>query len=123
MPFPPSPSHLIPLPSSSATQVLPQLYPEYAWLLVLCLLLLAWAFRSQSRSSTASKSRSPRDTHPAAAAPSPVDEPSSLWGLDERLSLLTGSRRRNFVTNYRAGVMLTSAIAILAVDFPLFPRR
>jgi hypothetical protein len=109
-------------------QVLPQLYPEYAWLLVLCLLLLAWAFRAQSQSrrrrpSNASKARSPRDTHAAAAAPSPVDEPSSLWGLDERLSLLTGSRRRNFVTNYRAGVMLTSAIAILAVDFPLFPRR
>lgn len=49
------------------------------------------------------------------------------WRLDRAAALSGGStgtsRRRNYLTNYRAGVMVTSAIAILAVDFPVFPRR
>lgn len=36
---------------------------------------------------------------------------------------LVSSQARNYLSNYRAGVMLTSAIAILAVDFTIFPRR
>ncbi len=40
-----------------------------------------------------------------------------------RVAKLAAANERNYVCNYRAGVMLTSTIAILAVDFPLFPRR
>ena len=32
-------------------------------------------------------------------------------------------RRFPFVTNYRAGMLLTTAVCVLAVDFPVFPRR
>jgi glucosaminylphosphatidylinositol acyltransferase len=40
-----------------------------------------------------------------------------------RVAKLAAANERNYVGNYRAGIMLTSTIAILAVDFPLFPRR
>lgn len=40
-----------------------------------------------------------------------------------RVAKLAAANERNYVCNYRAGIMLTSTIAILAVDFPLFPRR
>jgi len=51
-------------------------------------------------------------------------EPSlkSQWRHDRAVRLVS-SQARNFLINYRAGVMLTSAIAILAVDFTIFPRR
>ena len=32
-------------------------------------------------------------------------------------------RRFPFVTNYRAMMLLTTAACILAVDFPVYPRR
>ncbi len=46
----------------------------------------------------------------------------SQWRHD-RAVRLAASHNRNYLSNYRAGVMLTSAIAILAVDFAVFPRR
>jgi len=35
----------------------------------------------------------------------------------------TGGGHLPFVTNYRATALLTTAVCILAVDFPVFPRR
>jgi glucosaminylphosphatidylinositol acyltransferase len=46
----------------------------------------------------------------------------SKWHHDKAQQLFTHAGR-NYLTNYRAGVMLTSAVAILAVDFTVFPRR
>jgi phosphatidylinositol glycan class W len=85
-------------------QVLAQTYPERAVLLILTLLLVGGICR-------------------AIIEGQPAEAPHRLQWRHDRAAILWNPVRRNYLSNYRAGVMLLSCVAILAVDFPLFPRR
>ena len=45
-----------------------------------------------------------------------------VWPRTPTATAAAVSRRPTWVTNYRAGMLLATCLAILAVDFPVFPR-
>ena len=47
----------------------------------------------------------------------------NIPATDHLFSLTMPEKKPPFLTNYRAGMNLATAICILAVDFPVFPRR
>ena len=51
-----------------------------------------------------------------------IGDDNTVDDENENLQRLT-SDRPSFITNYRAYVNLATSICILAVDFPIFPRR
>ena len=52
-----------------------------------------------------------------------TSRPSNRAGPSLADMNIAAPRRLPFVTNYRAGMLLTTAVCILAVDFPVYPRR
>lgn len=81
------------------------------------LLLLLNGTPQEPRTSSKQQKKSAKSNHPSSSSINPENAKSEAASKPSKLPV------RPFVTHYRGSMLVVTCLAILAVDFPVFPRR